>query len=689
MCYKNYYNQFNLDSILDKSLLFHQNKNKVFTSNFPCAFDIETSSFYENNEKRALMYMWSFGINGKCIIGRTWDEFKRVIDKVIDFYELNEYKKLVIYVHNLSFEFGFIAKLFEWTKVFALKSRQVVYCFYNGVEFRCSYLLSGYSLDKTAKNLTKYKVSKLVGSLDYEKIRHSKTPLTEEEIQYSINDILVVMSYIQELIESYKYIDYLPLTKTGFVRKEVRKLCNEKNIKNKYRNLMRRLQLNSVPEFLQLQRAFSGGFTHASALKVNKVYSNVASYDFTSSYPYVMLSELFPMSRFEKIENISNEDFRKSLKYYCCVFDISFTNLESKINFEYYLSESRSISIENKEVANGRIVSADKLDITLTNIDFEIVEKCYTFKDFKVFNFRRAKKGYLPKPIILSILKFYNDKTKLKDIIGKEVDYLHGKENLNSIYGMTVTNIIRDEITFNNGEWNTKELNNKEIEKIIIKNNGSLNRFLFYAWGVFVTAYARKNLWTGIFEYKNDYIYSDTDSIKVLNDDKHQDYINNYNLEVVEKLKNVANYYNLDFSLFQPKTIENKTKLIGIWSYEGIYDKFKTLGAKRYLYFKDNNYNLTVSGLNKKVAIPYIINKSKELNISPFDFFTDDMYIPKDFTGCMVHTYIDNQTYGIVTDYLGQRYNYYEKSSIHLEKREYSLSISRQFIEFLLKIEVL
>ena len=59
-----------------------------------------------------------------------------------------------------------------------------------------------------------------------------------------------------------------------------------------------------------------------------------------------------------------------------------------------------------------------------------------------------------------------------------------------------VTDIIRDVIGYDNElEWNTKETNaQKELEKY----NKSRRRFNFYPWGVFCTAYSRRNLWTGI-----------------------------------------------------------------------------------------------------------------------------------------------------------------------------------------------
>ena len=127
---------------------------------------------------------------------------------------------MLIFVHNLSYEFQWICHKFEWKSIFARKERKPMKALTkNGIEFRCSYILSGCSLEKVGKDLQKYKVEKLVGNLDYEKIRSSITPMSDEEISYCINDILVVMSYIQEQKEYYKKLTRLPLTNTGRVRR--------------------------------------------------------------------------------------------------------------------------------------------------------------------------------------------------------------------------------------------------------------------------------------------------------------------------------------------------------------------------------------------------------------------------------------------------------------------------------------
>lgn len=198
--------------------------------NLPCAFDIETTSTYssklDNIEKIAFMYVWQISINGNIIVGRTWDEFEECYNEIVKHFMLDEFKRLIIYVHNLSFEFQFIAHRFKWLKVFSLEKRKPVQAVTtDGVEFRCSYLLSGFSLENLGKQLQKYKVEKKVGSLDYSKIRHSKTPLTEEELEYCVDDVKVVTSYIKECIENDGDITKIPLTKTGYVRNYCRNQC--------------------------------------------------------------------------------------------------------------------------------------------------------------------------------------------------------------------------------------------------------------------------------------------------------------------------------------------------------------------------------------------------------------------------------------------------------------------------------
>ena len=251
---------------------------------------------------------------------------------------------------------------------------------------------------------------------------------------------------------------------------------------------------------------------------------------------------------------------------------------------------------------------------------------------------------------------------------------------LNSIYGMTVTDIVKPLVTYNN-EWGVENLN---ITDEIIKYNDSKNRFLYYAWGIWVTAYARRNLWTGIIATGDDYIYSDTDSLKIKNYEKHLPYIQHFDDVIIKKMVDMCEFYNFDLELLAPVTKKGVEKIIGIWDLDGHYKRFKTLGAKRYLYQTDDDkLHLTVAGLSKQNGVNYMLEKCDNNPVKVFDMFNDSLFIPSDKTGKMTHTYIDNELTFFITDYQGNSCEVTSLSSVHLENCEFTLSISHQFKTFL------
>ena len=242
-----------------------------------------------------------------------------------------------------------------------------------------------------------------------------------------------------------------------------------------------------------------------------------------------------------------------------------------------------------------------------------------------------------------------------------------------------VTDIIRDTIGYDNVlEWNTKQC---EAEKELKRYNNSRRRFNFYPWGIFCTAISRRNLWSGIVEFAEDYIYSDTDSIKCVNIDKHKDYIEKYNHACELKLQAMCKHYDIDYAELLPKTIKGEVKPLGVWDFEGTYDRFKTLGAKRYMVQEGDKLSITVSGVNKKEAVPYLLDKHTIEDC--FNIFTEGLVIPAENTGKLTHYYIDNAYKGTVTDYNGVKYKYEALSGVYLEGAEYHFDISEEYINFL------
>lgn len=243
-----------------------------------------------------------------------------------------------------------------------------------------------------------------------------------------------------------------------------------------------------------------------------------------------------------------------------------------------------------------------------------------------------------------------------------------------------VTDICRADVIYSDDTWSIEEC---DIEKTILKYNKSGNRFTFYPWGIYCVSISRYNLWSGILEFGDDYIYADTDSIKCIHIDDHMNYINKYNALCKKKLQRMCSFYDIDYSLLEPKTIDGELKPLGVWDLES-YNSiscFKTIGAKRYMYIEKGELHLTVSGVDKKKAIPYMLDK---YGIDgAFKAFRNGLKLPPEACGKMTHCYIDYEDSGTITDYLGGKYDYVSLSGIYLEKQGFEFSIDGDYLNYL------
>jgi len=738
--YDHYYQFSQLEQFLDElsqtniQIIRHKNKEYI---NIPATLDIETSSTYVNNEKFATMYLWGLGVNGSTIVGRTWKQLHEVRDALVDYFNLSDKRILYIFIHNLGYEFQWLRRRVIWTEkngtkdIFAIKERRPIYARTRGFELRCSYILSNYALSYIgAELLKKYPVQKAVGDLDYTLTRHYLTPLTDTEIWYQVKDCQVVMSYIQEKIEQDGNILEIPLTNTGYVRNYCRDWCFGANDSEstrrkqaaKYHEVMHSLSLTSEKEYDQNKAAFAGGFVHAGAKYSGKTLHGVGSKDEASAYPAAMVSDYFPMTRGIYVGDIDYSQLGTYLSHYCCLFTVVIHDVTPKFMYEHYISFSHCAYISDDYVTNnGRVASAECLMTTVTELDWAIITRCYDFDEerVKIKGLRVYQKDYLPRSMIMAILNLYHNKTALKGVEGKETEYMVSKNMTNASFGMAVTAIVRPEIVYAQ-EWGTEEIN--KIEQLVGYNN-NYNRFLFYPWGVWVTAHARYNLWQAIFEAGEDYVYADTDSCKLLNMEKHQKFFDDYNTNMKLKLMKMCVHYDIPIAMCHPKTKKGVEKWIGVWEDDAYYTTFRTIGAKRYMYEEDDMLSFTISGVNKKYGVPYLLSRYTELTsesdydlfklaYSPdsrlekeskeamqkvkelhrsgklhydeiFNHFNEGLYFPPGFTGKQTITYIDKPTVANVIDYLGNTAMCIEYSSIHMEPQDYYLSRTAEYIEFL------
>ena len=672
--------------VLNNSDWVRKGNKKTKYCNYPVSFDIETSSFYQGEDKAVTMYIWQMAIGDNVYIGRTWQEFMQFNMLLHDGLNLSEDRRLVVYVHSLAYEFQFMRLWYDWIDVFALDERKVCKaCSSIGIEYRCSYILTNESLASVAKHLKK-PMEKLKGDLDYQLIRGSCTDLEPHELAYCVQDVLIITEFIREQIEIEGNITKIPNTKTGYVRRYCKQKCLYGDSPDKYDridNFMRygkmmgKLTLTKH-EYLMLKRAFAGGFVHASIFYVNRVIDNVQSQDLTSSYPTTCVAELFPMSKGKLVHPKDEDEFKYYIGKFCCVFDVKIYGLSNIFHYEAVISQSKCWDIKNPIVNNGRLESADMIGITLTEQDYYTYSLFYSWDHIEVGDMYIYRRGYLPEPFISSILNFYKNKTVLKGVTDEDghelVEYSQSKAMLNSTYGMIVTDICKPTITYT-GMW---DMIVPDYEQAIDDYNNSKGRFLYFPWGVWVTSHSRRNILNTIYHLKEDYIYSDTDSVKYLHPERHQAYFDEYNRIIIEKLKKAMRYHGLPEDMIEPCNQNGKPKPMGVFTDEGQYKHFKTLGAKRYMYTTDTGTYITVAGLGKDQGAAYINSQP-----DPYEFFSNDMYIPAEHTGKLTHTYIDDTMMGQAIDYQGHKFDYLERSGVHLSPCDFSLSLTWQFLKMI------
>ena len=611
--------------------------------------------FYKDLNKMGFMYVWQFSINADVYYGRTWPEFVEFLTAL----KSNIQGRMIIYVHNLGFEFQFLRNVIDDFEVFARQPRHPITARsdkYN-CEFRCSLMLTNSKLENLPK-MYDLPVEKMTGDLDYSLRRTSNTTLTEKELSYCEHDCLVVYELIKKFRERYKTVSQIPLTQTGTLRRECQKMYS-KNYKYK-KQLKKQLPAN-MDELKYLMKAFSGGYTHANHYYTGDILKYIRSMDITSSYPTVMLSEKYPCTRFFTSNVRSLEELDPDYNY---IVDITFADLYS-VTDNTYLSLSKSLERFHAVTDNGRIQSAERIRYILTEVDIDIIKQCYKWTSYEIREARRARSRYLDTDYVKKILELYNNKTKYKGIPEKSNEYLQSKQYINSLYGMMVTNLITDTTTYGPEGWGIDPLTADGAEDKLQKINEDRKTFLSQAWGVYVTAYARRNLWAMILKLDHDVIYCDTDSVKFRGD--HAADFDIYNNEITEKLEKALEWHRIDKSLLHPKDSKGVEHPLGVYDPDESYKEFITLGAKKYCYKNsEGKIGITVSGVNKCGA----------KSIKTLKDFRDGHIFDYYNSGKKMLTYNDDQDDVTVIDYQGHTTKVSQKYGINLMPTEYTLGIS-------------
>ena len=494
-------------------------------------FDIETTTVQPDPEKapEGFMYHWQMDIGGVVVYGRRWEEWITLMTKISEWLELSEERRMVVYIHNASYEFQFIKDFlisdFGGVEVFATGRRTPIYISCGaGFEFRCSYKLTNMNLQRACENELGVIHPKAAGDLDYKKLlRTADTVLDTTEFGYCISDVVSLYELIERrLINEGDTLDTIPLTSTGYIRRMTRAACRKDR---RYRDRIFKKQIMNKEVYTLLKEAGRGGNTHANRYLSNLVFPNVDSADAASDYPAQILLRKHPSSKFTYYGEVeSDAEFRRLLKENACLFRVILKDLKvrRRVTMPYIASSKVLYHGSGAKYDNGRVLECSWVALTVTDIDWKIIEKQYEFSDISISDFHIAKYDYLPEPIREVVLKLFKEKTELKykiqhcedpeELEALQYYYAKSKNRLNAVFGMMYTDPVRAINTLTpSGEWVTSV---PDIDEALEHFFKSRNSFLIYAWGVWVTAWARLLLEEALDCFGDDAIYCDTDSVK-------------------------------------------------------------------------------------------------------------------------------------------------------------------------------
>ena len=485
--------------------------------------------------------------------------------------------------------------------VFAVASRKVVKAdMWGCFEFRCSYKLTNMSLKQfTSKMQVQHQ--KLSGEeFDYGIKRYPWTELTDEELEYCINDVLGLVEAVNALMaRDGDTLQTIPLTSTGYVRRNAKRALKDGSV---HHNFVYSI-LPDIETYKALREAFRGGNTHCNRYYAGDIVENVHCTDRSSSYPAVMCNCEFPMSEFipilPKDLNAGYISRCITVRHKALLLKVGIKNLRLRDPYWGcpYLSKDkcRNCSEVVDTFDNGRILYAHYIETTITDIDLKIIMEEYKGEIIFLQGWYASYKK-LPQALINEVIKYYKDKTELKGVAGQEIYYDKAKALLNSLYGMMAQDPVKHNLIFKQvGDW--EEDTSKTDEEILGKSNN--RAFLAYQWGVWVTAHSRDALERGIRLVHEtdgaDFVYCDTDSVKYTGTVDWS----RYNMDRIQECATSGS---------MATDPSGMTHYMGVFETEDLKDTgyayryFKSLGAKKYAYVEreGEGVHCTIAGVNKK-----------------------------------------------------------------------------------------
>lgn len=357
------------------------------------------------------------------------------------------------------------------------------------------------------------------GELDYTTYREVGHQLTDNEINYIKNDVIIVA----------QALDFM-------INQGMTKMTTASNAINQYKETIGKVNFERwfpVPLYDgDVRQSYKGGFTYLSPRYKNKVVEDGIVLDVNSLYPSVMYYEKLPYGEgiYYSGEYQQDELYDVYIQMFTC-------------NFELKPNHIPTIQLKNnlQFVPTEYVTSSNDMDVTLclTSVDLKLFFDHYNVTNIEYISGWKFKsiEGLFTKYID----KWSEAKIKAK-IEGNGGMYSLSKLMLNSLYGKFATSpIVRSQIPYLENNIVRYKMSEPEEKKPI-----------YIPVASFITAYARNKTIRSAQKVYNRFIYADTDSLHL------------EGLEIPEEL---------DIS---------DTEL-GAWKHESTFNRAKFIRAKTYI----------------------------------------------------------------------------------------------------------
>ena len=638
--------------------------------------DIETTTEDVPGEGLvSYIYQWQVCAAGTVIFGRTAETLMLWLRQLAD--ELSG-DRCLVYVHNLGYEWQFLAQYIQrdlglGPSLFVSPRKPLFVRTDSGIEFRDSYRLTGKGLEAFSKGCAHEKKKEL---LDYRRIRRPWDELTEEELSYCLRDALGLWEALErQLADHGDNPATIPLTMTGYTRRYMKRILRGSSRYHKH-----------LPDWMLPKDAFRvanesgrGGNTHSNRHHTGDILEKMGGADIQSSYPAQILLQPYPYGKvFEYGPPVRDRQELREIIAAGYMFFGRFRLTKVRMKNRHPIPDiplsKCLIPAKNAALDNGRILSADEVIISMTSIDWEILDSMYSYETIRGVDVWLSELRPLPKVYRDAVFEKFADKSILKytgtDTEEKKRAYDLSKVVVNGIFGMAYMNPVREEVVFR-PESMTYEIAPSKLDTMTEEEFKKLQRNYpwSYLWGLWTSALGRKQLHEAICAIGFDrVVYCDTDSIKFTGGAFPEELkvINERIRARAEELGYIARVGDREF-------------VPGVWEDESggapyLYEEFRTLGAKKYAYtLADGSFHTIVSGIGKKEGAAAFREIARKKGISPVEAFFKGSYVAD--AGGFKASY----DYHPIRDLMIEGHPVPAASCIVAETRDYTISLTSEY----------